>query len=149
MRATDLGIDFRKFVCNENDSGYKSTCANEETVDKTGLPRTRELAYELSARRVRAGGPGLGWIWPGLVPAGRPGSRLGLVRWAAPGCVAWVRRSSPEWLLTGGEKGKRKGEEERKERREKKRSGREEEERKKEKIFFSSARVFGGRNPII
>ena len=73
MRATDLEIDFQKFVRNENDSGYKSTCANEETVDETRLPRMRELAYELSARRVGAGG--LDWVgsglgWPDLAWAG-------------------------------------------------------------------------------
>ena len=49
------------------------------------------------------------------------------------------RSASPEWLLTGGEKGKRRGEEEREERREKKRDPGEKEEREREKkIFFSS-----------
>ena len=67
----------------DNDSGYKSTCANKETVDETGLPRTRELAYELSARWVRAGEPGLGWIWPGL---GHPD-------------LGWPRR--PDWRVIG------------------------------------------------
>ena len=156
-RATDLGIDFRKFVRDDNDSDYKSTCANEETVDETGLPRTRELAYELSARRVRAGGSGLGWIWPGMAGFGlgwclpvAPGPRAWVRRL---GRVAWVRRSSPEWLLTEGEKGKRRGEEEKEERREKREEKREIRERrrreKERKDFFSSARVFGGRNPII
>ena len=45
MRATDLEIDFQKLVRDKNDSGYKSMYANEETVDETGLSRTRELAY--------------------------------------------------------------------------------------------------------
>ena len=66
----------------DNDSGYKSTCANEKTVDETGLPRTRELAYELSTRWVRASRPGLGWIWPGLA-----GSSLGWVTPAWPGLI--------------------------------------------------------------
>ena len=62
----DLGINFRKLVRDDNDSDYKSTYANEETVDETGLPRTKELAYELSAEWVRANWSGLGRIWPGL-----------------------------------------------------------------------------------
>ena len=67
----------------------------------------------------------------------------------APGPRAWVRRlvrrSSPEQLLTGGEKGKRRGEEERKERKKRKRGEkrevRERRERGREKKI-SSARIF-------
>ena len=79
----------------DNDNGYKSTCANEETVDETGLPPTKELAYELSAEWVQANWPGLGRIWPGLV-----GSSLG---WCLPADLgrAWaarlVRRASGYW----------------------------------------------------
>ena len=74
MRATNLEINFQKLVRDDNGSGYKSTCANEETVDETGLLRTRELAYKLSAKWAWAVGPGLGRIWPGLASTGRPGS---------------------------------------------------------------------------
>ena len=49
----------------DNDSDYKSTCVNEETIDETGSPQERELVYELSTKRVWVVGPGLGQIGPG------------------------------------------------------------------------------------
>ena len=67
----------------DNDSGYKSTCANEETVDETGLPRTRQLAYELSTKWVWLAGLG----WPDLAWVG-----VCLSAWVAPGSRAWVPR---------------------------------------------------------
>ena len=44
-RATDLGIDFRKLVYEDNDSGYKSVCTNEKTVDDKGSLRGKEFVY--------------------------------------------------------------------------------------------------------
>ena len=103
-----LGINFRKLVRDDNDSDYKSTCANEETIDETRLPRTRELAYELSAKWAWAVGPGLGRIWPGL----RLVCRACLVR-AVPGCWPGAGRRG---------RGKRRG----RKRRRRRRKGREE-----------------------
>ena len=60
---------------------------------------------------------------------------------------AWVhrlvRRSSPEQFLTGGEKGKRRGEEERKERREEKKERDPGEKKKRERKKRFSFRVLG------
>ena len=95
----------------DNGSGYKSTCANEETVDKTGSPRTRELTYELSTKGF--GLSGLDWVGFGL--GWRP-----LSAWVAPGVSrarprAWcmsrlgaglVLPRSPEQLLAGEEEGR-------------------------------------------
>ena len=120
----------------DNDSGYKSTSANEEIVDGTGSPRTGQLAHKLSTKGFWVGGldwagSGLGWCL--LAGLGRA--------WV---CRAWSARlgaspGSPEQLLIGGEKGKRRGEEERKERKKRKRgerSGREGEKREEEKKNF-------------
>ena len=139
----DLEINFRKFVRDANSSGYKSTCANEEIADETGLPRMRKLAHELFAKWVRAGGPGLGRIRPGLagsdlgwcLPAdlghawAPPGAsrarprawcvaRLGVAPSAVPGC--WP--GSPE--LAGGRAGQRRKGEERKRKKKKRREKR-------------------------
>ena len=57
----DLGINFRKFVRDDNGSGYKSTCANEETIDETGLSRTRELIREMGSGCLAWAGPNLAW----------------------------------------------------------------------------------------
>ena len=122
----DLGIDFRKLVRDDNNSGYKSTCANEEIVDGTGSLRTGQLAHELSTKGFWVGGPGLGRIWPGLVPVGQPRSCMGRA-WAAPGAsrpwaASLVPRlgcwpGSPE--LAGGRAGRRRGWPEKKRRRKK------------------------------
>ena len=50
----DLGIDFRKLECEDNDNGYKSTCANEKTIDEKRLSQGGKLGYEL-----KCGGSGL------------------------------------------------------------------------------------------
>ena len=88
----NLGIDFRKLMCEDNGSGYKSTCANEENVDETGSPRRRELAYELTLRGFGLSGLDLAWVcrnWPGLVLADRAGRTWG----RTPGVArAWVCR---------------------------------------------------------
>ena len=133
-----------------NGSGYKSTCVNEETVDETGLPRKRELAYELSAKWVWAGRPGLGRIWHGLVPAGCLGRA-----WAARLDASLVRLSSPELLLAGGEKGEEKRRERRKKRkkeekkRREKREIREKKRGEREEEKNLDARIFENRNSIL
>ena len=71
--ATDLEIDFRKLVNDDNDSSYKLMCMNEVTVDGKRSPRGRELAYKLE--RERFGLIGLGWVRP---------HRPGLA------CAAWL-----------------------------------------------------------
>ena len=103
-----------------NDSGYKSTCANEEIVDGTGSPRTGQLAHELSTKGFWVGGPGLGRIWPGLAGSGWPDSPK------LAGAAADRRRERKE--KRRGRKGRKKrkiegkrdpGEEEKKERKRK------------------------------
>ena len=64
MRATDLGINFRKLVRNDNGSGYKSTCVNEETVDETGFSLETEIAYKQTTKEF--GLSGLDWAGSGL-----------------------------------------------------------------------------------
>ena len=46
----------------DNNSGYKSTCANEEIIDGTGSPCERELAYELTTKGFGL----LGLDWAGI-----------------------------------------------------------------------------------
>ena len=75
LRATDLEINFRKLVCEDNGSGYKSTCANKETVDETRSSQERELAYELTTKGF--GLSGLDWAGSGL--GWRPPVGLGCV----------------------------------------------------------------------
>ena len=89
-----LGIDFRKFVCDNNDSGYKSTCVNEVTIDGKRSPRGRELAHELE--REGFGLTGLGWVEYGLGWSRRPGwrARLGC-------CGRRLGRPSPCRASTG------------------------------------------------
>ena len=112
----------------DNDSGYKSTCANEKTVYETGSSRTGQLAYELSTK----------WAWtgPDLAWAGACRSA-----WVAPGALcteprAWVPRA---WSVRLGAGLVRRSccwpEERRKKRREKKkgRIERKKERREKEK----------------
>ena len=65
--ATDLGIHFRKFECDNSDNGYSMMCTNEGTVNEKRSSRRGKLAYKLEWRR--SGLLGLGWasrIWPGL-----------------------------------------------------------------------------------
>ena len=140
MRATDLGINFRKLVCDDNGSSYKSTCANEETVDKTGFPQIRELAYELSTKWVWA--LGLGWpdlTWTGVLRPAWVASEL-----RALGCAWCVARlgaglvlhRSPEQLLAGKEEGRekrRKGKKKKEKRKKKEREVRERERKEREK----------------
>ena len=143
MRATDLGINFRKLVRDDNGSSFKSTCVNEETVDEMGSPRERELAYKLSTRGSGLSdrtGPNLawaGWIWPGLGHLGldrprRPGWRaacycttglLGLRRWAG----------RPGARLVGDRAGRKRSwsEEERREKEKERRRRRQKKKRKK------------------
>ena len=79
-----LGIDFRKFMSDDNDSGYKSTYANERTVDEKGSPRGKELAHELEREGI--GLKGLGWAKSGL--GRRSLTWLGCVWGLAPGSTA-------------------------------------------------------------
>ena len=98
-RATDLGINFRKLVCDDNDRSYKSTCANEKTVDETGSTRIKELAYELSTKEVRAVGPGLGRIGLGSVESGlawSPQPGLATLAWLVRG-LAGRTACAPSW----------------------------------------------------
>ena len=131
MRATDLKTNFRKLVRDDNGSGYKSTYANEKIVDETELPRTREHAYELSAKWVWVGGPGLGQIWPRLVLVGLPGSRLGRA-WCVARLVLRLVRAPRCWPssteFVGAAAGRR-----REERREEKRKKEEKKERREKK----------------
>ena len=63
-RATDLGIDFRKLVCDDNNSGFELAYTNEVTIDGKRSPRGRWLANELE----RSGSwlAGLSWARSGL-----------------------------------------------------------------------------------
>ena len=68
----------------DNGSGYKLTCANEEAVDETGSSRKRELVYELSAKGF--GLSGLGWhpsVDLGRLVRCTPGLHLGAARLGA------------------------------------------------------------------
>ena len=58
MRATNLGIDFRKLKCEDIDSGYTTTCTRDENDNEKRLLREEELAYELSRRRSGLSGLG-------------------------------------------------------------------------------------------
>ena len=113
LRAIYLEIDFRKLVCDGNDSSYKSTCTNEITVDGKRSPRGRELAYKLERGASKL--TGLGWCTrPGCAFTGWAilvwcwaivGLAIGLVS----GCGGWL-----EWekkRKERGEKEKRKGRE--------------------------------------
>ena len=139
----------------DNGSGYKSTCANEKTVDEMGLPRMRELAYELSAKWAWAVGPGLGRILPGLAESGfgwHPSAGLGRAwdaHWAARLCRPWVlacccaiRRSSCWPERKREEKRKEEKEKEKKRKREGRREIREGREKKRKRGKDLSARDF-------
>ena len=150
----DLGIDFRNLVREDNGSGYKSTSANEKIVDEMGSLRTRELAYELSTKRVWVVGPGVDRIDPGSTGSGlvwvtsartshaglagmRPVCAAGLLCWLGHGAPAlcwsawcWAcRRCWPEEMLVEGKK-RREEKERKKERRRKK----EKKERRRERL---------------
>ena len=66
MRATDLEINFRKLVRDDNGSGYKSTGANEKTVDRMKVVAGKRARVRAVDERVWAFGTGLSRIWPGL-----------------------------------------------------------------------------------
>ena len=150
----------------DNGSGYKSTCANEETVDETGLSRERELAYELTTKGFGLSGLdwarfGLGWrlsvglglAWAaharprlGRAPMPRLGASLvlGLGRMLVPrlGAGLVLRRSS-EQLLAGEEKGREEegregdGKEEKKRRRKRDPRGKGKREKKRKEFECS------------
>ena len=127
MRATDLGINFRKLVRDSNGSGYKSTWANKKTVDETGLPREMELAYELTTKEFRLSD--LDWARSGL--GWHPSVGLGRA-WATRTRPRLVRRALGCWpdavSFAGaaiGRRGKGKGEENEREKEKKKRKKKE------------------------
>ena len=119
----------------DNGSGYKSTCANEETIDETGLPRMKELAYELSAEWVRANWLGLGQIWarlghPDLAERAACARNWLLTSWATGSSAGW---SAWCWLAEGGSssEGVMVGKEKREKKRKKGEEKKEEEKRKR------------------
>ena len=120
--ATDLEIDFRKLVCEDNDSGYKSMCVNEKIVDEKRSLRRRELAHELN--REGSGLTGLAGARGLLLCCshglGSSWSSIGLVE---PRC--WARqRGYGGWHGRG--RGRKKKEKEKEQMREKEeREGRE------------------------
>ena len=73
-------------MCEDNGHGYKSMCANEETVEEKGLLRRRKLTYELE--REGPGAVGLGWAgsslgWPDQAWFGSPQPGLATSAWLA------------------------------------------------------------------
>ena len=139
----------------DNGSGYKSTCANEEAIDETGSPRKRELAYELSAKGFGLSGlgwagSGLGWCLPvDLARLSR--DHTGPSAWCRAWVLAWF---APFVEAVAGRKRERRRKEEERERKgkEEKKEERDlgEEEKKREKEEKNlGARVFGDQNPII
>ena len=111
LGATDFRIDFRKLVCEDNNSGYESTCANEGIVDEKRLPRKRKLVHELKRKGTEL--LDLGW---------RPSVDLG---------HAWVMRHS-SGLAGPVLAGRGRRERERKERK-REREGRKKREKRKER----------------
>ena len=123
----------------DNGRGYKSTCANEETVNEMGLPQMRELAYELSTKWAWVVGPGLGRIWLGL---GHPGLAVHASCCVRPGCYVGWAAGAPvlgwsAWArLAGSRAGRRRSwskEERRKEKEKKEKEERKEREREKKR----------------
>ena len=129
MGATNLGFDFRKLMCHNDDSSFELAYANEVTIDGKRSPQGRRLAYELN--RSGLGLTGLSWVGSSLVCAGLGWVTLGLLRPELPHLgllVAGVARSSGWPEGTAERKGKRKR------KRKKERKGREKQKRKMKKV---------------
>ena len=90
-------------MCDDNDSGYKSTYANERTIDEKRSLRGRELAHELERRG--SGLIDLGW---------RASTQLDHAGWPHTWVVS-LRGGQIWWLARG--KGERKMKERKREKR--------------------------------
>ena len=125
----------------DNGNGYKLTCTNEKTVDETGSPQKRELAYKLTTKGF------------GLLGLDQTGSSLGwhpsvgLSRAWCVACLGAVPFAGAGWSSASR---RREGKEkEGREKREERDPGEEEKgERKKRKKHWVLG-IFGGQNPNI